>query len=358
MNFIELLRISIGTLHDIPLDKDTDWDLMFEMAEKQSLTGVISKGIERLPKEMQPKKQLMFQCYGNCELIMGLNKLLNTASVYIHRLFQEAGIGNCILKGQGNALMYEDPLLRSPGDIDLWIDPHKVVIKDGKLSVGEKQLQVWKPEYHHMEAEEVMDVPLEIHYRPSFMHNLIHNKRLQRWFLEMSKEQFVHEVKLGEEGCVTIPTAHFNMVYQLCHIKHHFLKEGIGLRQLLDYFFVLKNAYGEVCVKEVEKTLKQVGLYEMARAVMYIEHELLGLDEKYLVVSQNEKIGKFLMQEIMISGNFGQFDPRASKSDNRLIKNMTRLYRDIRLFRYFPSECVWEPVFRIYHFFWRLNHRI
>ena len=58
MNFIELLRISIGTLHDIPLDKDTDWDLMFEMAEKQSLTGVISKRIERLPKEMQPKKLL------------------------------------------------------------------------------------------------------------------------------------------------------------------------------------------------------------------------------------------------------------------------------------------------------------
>ena len=289
---------------------------------------------------------------------MGLNKLLNTASVYIHRLFQEAGIGNCILKGQGNALMYEDPLLRSPGDIDLWIDPHKVVIKDGKLSVGEKQLQVWKPEYHHMEAEEVMDVPLEIHYRPSFMHNLIHNKRLQQWFSKMSKEQFVHEVKLGEEGCVTIPTAHFNLIYQLCHIKHHFLKEGIGLRQLVDYLFVLKSAYGKVSVIEVEKTLKQVGLYEMARAVMYIEHELLGLDEKYLVVSQNEKIGKFLMQEIMISGNFGQFDPRASKSDNRLIKNMTRLYRDIRLFRYFPSECVWEPVFRIYHFFWRLNHRI
>jgi hypothetical protein len=60
MNFIELLRISIGTLHDIPLDKNTDWDLMYEMAEKQSLTGVVSKGIERLPKDMQPKKDLLF----------------------------------------------------------------------------------------------------------------------------------------------------------------------------------------------------------------------------------------------------------------------------------------------------------
>lgn len=358
MNFIELLRISIGTLHDIPYDKNTDWNSMYEMAKMQSLTGVVCKGIERLHKEMQPEKHLLFQWYGNCELITGQNKQLNTASVYIHRLFQEAGIGNCILKGQGNALMYENPFLRSPGDIDLWIDPKKIIIKDGKLSVGEKQLQVWKPEYHHIEAEKVMDVPLEIHYRPSFMHNLIHNKRLQQWFSKMSKEQFVHEVKLGEEGCVTIPTAHFNLIYQLCHIKHHFLKEGIGLRQLVDYLFVLKSAYGKVSVIEVEKTLKQVGLYEMARAVMYIEHELLGLDEKYLVVSQNEKIGKFLMQEIMISGNFGQFDPRASKSNNRLIKNMTRLYRDVRLLRYFPSECMWEPVFRIYHFFWRLNHRI
>ena len=358
MNYFELLRISIGASQDIPLDKDTDWELMYDIAQKQCLVGVMFKGIEKLPSDMQPPTELFFQWYGECELIRGMNELASTVAVYIHKTFNDAGIGNCILKGQGNALLYEDSSLRNPGDIDLWIDPQKIVIKDGKLLVGEKQLRVWDPEYHHMETEPVKDVPLEIHYRPSFMNNLIHNKRLQRWYTDMSQEQFRHEVRIDDKGYITIPTAPFNLIYQLCHVLHHFLKEGIGLRQLVDYHFVLKNAYGKVDVKEIEKTLKHVGLYQIARAVMYIEHELLGLEEKYLIVPENEKMGKFLIQEIMISGNFGIYDPRIKRSNSRLLRNISRLRRDVRLFRYFPSECLWEPIFRIYHFIWRQRHQV
>ena len=358
MDFFDLLRLSIGTTSQIPTGKDTNWDELYEMAKKQSLVGVLFAGIWKLPKAMHPEKKLLLKWYAQTEKLKEKNRQVNKAAVYIHEAFSMAGIGNCILKGQGNALLYDDAYLRNPGDIDLWIDARKMIVEKEKLVVGKLQLHISKPEYHHVESENVMGIPLEIHYRPSFLNNLVVNRRMQQWYRKMAQEQFEHEVTLPEEGTITIPTPAFNLVYQLSHITHHFLKEGIGLRQIVDYFFVLKNAYGKVDVDEVTRNLKYVGLYKMAKAVMYIERELLGLEDQYLIAPSDERIGRFLIQEIMIGGNFGFYDPRANRHNSQFLHNVTRLQRDMRLVSYFPSECLWEPIFRIYHFFWRRNHQL
>ena len=33
----------------------------------------------------------------------------------------------------------------------------------------------------------------------------------------------------------------FNVIYQLTHLYHHFLDEGIGMRQIIDYFLVVND---------------------------------------------------------------------------------------------------------------------
>ena len=50
------------------------------------------------------------------------------------------------------------------------------------------------------------------------------------------------------------------------------------------------------------------------------------------------------------------FDGRRKMEEGRVKKNWLRIRRDIRMMRYFPSECLWEPVFRVYHFFWRQRY--
>ena len=89
---------------------------------------------------------------------------------------------------------------------------------------------------------------------------------------------------------------------------------------------------------------------------MYVLNEVLGLEDKYLIAQKDEKRGKVLFAEIMKGGNFGFYNTDNQKANSAIQKNLQRIKRDIRMMRFFPSECLWEPVFRIYHFFWRLAH--
>ena len=356
MDFFELLRFSIGAIDGVTLNQDTDWEAMHEMAKKQSLLGVIYQGISKLPKEQRPERRLLLKWFAQSETIKVKNETVNGVAVRVSALFNQAGVENCILKGQGNNVMYADPYVRNPGDVDIWVNPQKLVFDDGWLLLGEKRMKVGKKSYHHVDAGSMDGISIEIHYRPCYMHNMIHNYRIQKWFAENAAKQFAHTVELpGDVGQISIPTVEFNLIYQLCHISNHFFQEGIGLRQFVDYYYVLKNVRKETDLNVVRKWLKRFGLYKMASAVMYIEQEVLGLKKDQLIVTPNEKYGKFVLHEIIMSGNFGQYDDRLGDFHRKTMlgHNMARLERDLRLIWLFPSECLWEPVFRLYHYCWR-----
>ncbi len=89
--------------------------------------------------------------------------------------------------------------------------------------------------------------------------------------------------------------------------------------------------------------------------MMWVLHEKLGLAKEFLIAPMDERRGKVLLDEIMRGGNFGHYDSDNIKATSRLKKNVQRIKRDSRLMRYFPSECIWEPWFRVYHLFWRLS---
>jgi hypothetical protein len=80
------------------------------------------------------------------------------------------------------------------------------------------------------------------------------------------------------------------------------------------------------------------------------------MPKRLLLVPPDERRGAFLMNEILYGGNFGQFDPLSIQARTPWRKNMLRLKRDWRLLTIFPSECLWEPIFRWWHFFWRQLH--
>ncbi len=75
-----------------------------------------------------------------------------------------------------------------------------------------------------------------------------------------------------------------------------------------------------------------------------------------MIFEPDEKRGRVLFAEIMKGGNFGHYDAENQKANNAIKKNVQRIKRDMRMMRYFPSECLWEPVFRVYHYFWRLRY--
>ena len=213
--------------------------------------------------------------------------------------------------------------------------------------------------YHHIGAGEVQGITVELHYRPTFLCSPVHNRRLQRFFRQQASVQLSHQVSLDEgKSQVPVPTAAFNRIFLLAHISRHILQDGIGLRQMIDYY-VLRQGFTSTEQADDQRLLRQCGLSSLAGAVMYVMQQLFRLSSDQLIVPADEPRGCFLLNEMMLGGNFGQHDKRVSTfaRENRLGRNLQRLRRDLRLLRYFPSECIWEPLFRIWHFGWRYRHR-
>ena len=397
--FFEFLRFCIGTVQEVPSSlKGADWRVLYAMARKQCLVGVLFDGIKRLPADVGMDKGLLFQWMAQNQTLRKTNARLDKAAVEVAEWFGRKGFRTCVLKGQGNALLYPPGMERTPGDIDLWVDggDRKVVSFVRSLSPDEKVC------YHHIGFPEYNGVEVEVHFRPSFLFCSRHNRRLQGYYERVMDEQFAHRVKLGGQGEVAVPKAEFNLIFQLTHIFTHLMNEGIGLRQLVDYFFLLKNTdfigntdgdgfllntdcsdntdrfSGNVdgdgfllntyCTDNTNKSfgnadgvdrrllqdeLRRLGLWEFAGAVMYIMKEVFGLEDNRLIVPPDVKRGRLVLKEVLEAGNFGQYDKRNWFGHSALGHNLQRLYRDLRLVRFFPAEALSEPFFRIWHFFWR-----
>ena len=351
--FFDFLQFCIGSVAEIPASvKDANWKVMYTIAKKQALIGVLFHGIKQLPKELAPDTDLLFKWMGIAQKIRQQNIRLFIDSAKVSNNFKQLGFRNCILKGQGNALLYPDPYMRTPGDIDIWVEggDKRVISFVRSISPHEKVC------YHHIEFPSYKGVEIEVHYRPSFLQCFWHNRRLQKYYGMVKEEQFSHRVMLGEQGEIAIPTVEFNLIFQLTHIYAHLMNEGIGLRQLLDYYFVLLHADMKD-VAELQRNLRHIGIWKFAGAVMYVLHEVLGLSEEKMIVPMDKKRGKLLLAEILSGGNFGQYDERHGFGHNSFGHNMQRLCRDLRLMRYYPAEALSEPIFRTWHFFWRIKNR-
>ena len=234
--FFDFLRFSIGSAKEIPDSlKEADWQELYAIAKKQALLGVQFYGIQRLPKELAPEQKLLMQWMVMAEMIRKQNIKLFQDSVKVCQNFENEGFANCILKGQGNALLYPDPYMRTPGDIDIYLSGGRRKIMKYVDRVCPNQVM----RYHHVDFP-VMKTAIEVHFTPSYMFCPIHNRRMQKWFEEVMGEQCNHRVSLPDGyGEIHVPQVSFNVIYILSHLYRHIFTEGVGLRQLLDYYYVL-----------------------------------------------------------------------------------------------------------------------
>lgn len=359
--FFDFLRFCIGSTSEIPASvEDADWKVMYGIAKKQALIGVLFHGIQQLPKELAPDGHLLMTWMGMAQRIKQLNIRLYMDSVKVCKNFKDAGFRNCILKGQGNALLYPNPYMRTPGDIDIYLHGGRKRIMEYVDKVCPNQVM----RYHHVDFP-MMKTPIEVHFTPSYMFFPIHNSRMQKWFKKVMDLQCSNVVTLPDGyGEITVPTTSFNVVYILSHLYRHVFTEGIGLRQLLDYYFVVMMWHTDLTnltdsdsadLAALQWELKRLGLWKFAGAVMYVLHEVFGLEEDMMIVPINEKEGMFLLDEIMRGGNFGQYDDRlGDKTGEGKVHRYFRMsLRNMRFVRHYPSEALCEPLFRTWFWTWK-----
>ena len=222
-----------------------DWQELYSFASKQALLGLCFEGIERLGKEYPEElrlnpigRELLMTWMGKAQQIRRQNMKVNAVASKLFSMLREDGLRCCILKGQGNALMYPNPYSRTPGDIDVWIDASRERI----MEYAQKKYELGDDiRLQHLETS-LDGVPVELHFFPCSMNNPIYHARLQKWFKRNADLQCSHIVGLPDgAGDIAIPTTAFNVVYQLTHLYHHFFDEGIGMRQIIDYFLVVND---------------------------------------------------------------------------------------------------------------------
>lgn len=373
--FFDFLRFCIGSAKEIPDSlKEADWKELYAIAKKQALLGVLFYGIQRLPKELAPEQKLLMQWMVMAEQIRKQNIRLFQDSVKVCKNFENEGFANCILKGQGNALLYPDPYMRTPGDIDIYLSGGRTRVMQYINKVCPNQVM----RYHHVDFP-VMKTAIEVHFTPSYMFCPIHNSRMQKWFKEVMGEQCNHRVSLPDGyGEIHVPQVSFNVIYILSHLYRHIFTEGIGLRQLLDYYFVLLKWHTDLTnltdsnkslpqmtlintdLDALRHKLKYLGLWKFAQAVMFVMKEVFGLSEDRMIVPMDEREGRFLLAEIMRGGNFGQYDDRmGSKVGESKIHRYFRMnLRNLRFVKHYPTEALSEPLFRTWFAVWKKIHGI
>ena len=387
-------------------------------------------------------RELLVTWMGKAQQIRRQNMKVNVVASKLYSMLREDGLRCCILKGQGNALMYSNAYSRNPGDIDVWVNASREQITEYAKTHFEIGNDI---RFQHLETS-LNGVPVELHFFPCSMNNPLYHARLQKWFKRNADLQCSNVVSLPDGiGEIAIPTTAFNVIYQLTHLYHHFFDEGIGMRQIIDYFLVVndfsKNVFldtdfsnhpvplskegstshpdpltlrgeggnrptrcseplrskdggpskvspdcagwdrrgvsGDIAsdasvssafttdssastaLDVVQRELKYLGLWKFAGAVMFVLHEVLGLAEDKMIAPMDEKRGKLLLSEILNGGNFGKhFTKYGHFTQQGMAKKyFLKIWRNMHFVRYYPAEALCEPIFRTWHFFWRMKNK-
>ena len=353
--FYELIRVAVGnsdSLSQLPSNKE--WKALYDMAKKQSLVGVCFAALQQLGADADEgfarigmSEMLYLTWMGMAAKIQQKNETVDEQCAELQAKLSADGLRSCILKGQGVGQLYAEHLrgLRQSGDIDVWIEGGL----DAVLRLAEKYGVKPVVAEHHVDLPVFEDTEVEAHFTPTYMRCPWHNKRLQRW---MVFENCVSKEK-NELGMV-VPTTEFNLVFLMLHAYRHLTSEGVGLRQVMDYYFALISAT-DIQRKQAYNTLCDLGVNRFCGAMMYVLQEVFGMKREELLCEPDVKEGRYLLNEIMTGGNFGHHDNRVKKEANesKMTRFIRQTKRNMHQLTHYPTEAFFSPWWRAKVWIWR-----
>ncbi|MBO4642265.1 MAG: nucleotidyltransferase family protein [Bacteroidaceae bacterium] len=340
---IELLQVSLGTRETLSrIPKESEWILVLNEMFRQMIIGVFADGLDRIPQEYRPSKLTLLPWIGSIQKVEESTQLNLDRTRELVSLVLKAGYKNCVLKGVAMALYYPEPLHRQCGDIDLWVNGKR---KDVMMSLRAKGWQTSHILWHTVNANVFEDVLVEIHFHPAWLWNPWHNKRLQRFF-ESHKEKMMadEDERLG----FARPTVEFDAVFSLVHTFRHFVAEGVALRHIVDYFYImrkLREGDDDVLHHTSYIIIHQLGMGKFAGAMMWVLSYVCGMPRECLLCEPNEKEGRFLLKEITQGRN-----PEDSGTDGIWARYWM-------MAKHYPTEVLWMMPWKIWHRWWRARYR-
>lgn len=270
---------------------NADWQALLELAERQAVTGLCYPPVLKLSERCGPPEQVLIQWYARAGYIEQFNCRLRRVWTELNEGFKRAGLKVILLKGIGVADWYEKPLLRAPGDIDLYFpadyDRAVETVKSWGIEVKGGD---WHDTFHYKGVE------VELH--AAYHH-------LSSPGLDIATQK----VGEGPSGYL-VPAAAYNARLLVVHPAFHLLKEGIGIRYLCDWAVFLKAHSNTIDFDCLEKDLRQLGTGDFCRVftaltIAYVELDGVDLPSKWTTGIPEKKLIQ-LYNDMMATGNFGR----------------------------------------------------
>lgn len=354
----ELIRVTIGRQNSLSRNPSSDeWQGLYGLCLKHAIAGVTFAGVRKLQQNgVNIPSEVYWQWLGLVSQVQQRNEVMNAHCVEACNKLQQAGFKTCVLKGQGVAQLYESGLsmLRQSGDIDLWVDG------------GMKKALVWARtnygdvafDYINAHVPMFKETEVELHWRVSSMNNLIKNLKIQNWIKKNKNELLNTTIELPNEvGSIPVPSLTLNRYYILLHCYNHIFSEGLGLRQIMDLYFVLAQECFDKAKDSVFKKffLDSLVLRRFASAMMWIMGYVFGLEREKMLCEPDEKEGRYILNEVMQNGNMGHHDHRIKRvSKNAKVQSVAAsLQHTWHLATHYPSEFLWTPIWIVWHFCWK-----
>lgn len=328
--FFSLLRAGLwGIVPDPALFvsfSEMQWQALLVLAQKQAVLGIIYEGVSHLPKELMPNQQLLLRLYVFSEQIRKSNAKIIAVAQEVSGWFEEAGLEPIILKGMSVGAFYSEPDLRQPGDIDLFFhrDYEKVVeiVQRRGISV---ELDTNHDKFWYQ------GVLIELHSQPF---------RPLYPIPDLDLSPAWQETAIGRFRVLNIKA---NALLLLLHPAKHFMKEGLGLRQICDWAVFLKYYTGKSEVSEALEVMKRQGASRFVASLLAILVRYLGVEckeiEKYIL---DERLMNRMLQLVLNRGNFG--------FEGKQFRNSSDWYRYYwGLWKYIWKSYPFWPVY-----FWRI----
>lgn len=331
----------------------TDWMGLLLMAKKQACIGIVYDGVLTLPSKCQPPRGIFLQWSTIVAQIEEDNEFLNSKIAEVFTLYKQHGIHPILLKGQGVAQNYLNPLHRNSGDIDLYIGEDDY---DKANAILRKESTRESEESNKHASITWRGVTIENHRIMTHLNapasNKYFNRTLKEWFPQGSRKLDIH-------GFTTdVCPLEFDATFVLIHSVLHFLNEGIGLRQICDWTCMLHAQSKVMDKKRFLQMLDGVGLMKAARAFGAIATDFLGLSAENLPFKLTKKdyiLGEWLLHDVLEGGNFGWYYENKKERPKGYLAGKWHSYsstfkRCLELGKLAPAEARWYPLYLVYAF--------
>lgn len=294
--------------YDKDINKDTDWQQVYEECKNQAVVIHGFNAAKRcgiLPDDIEKQWQASAVAHG----------AYNYQNVFLHQqlhqLMKEESIPYVILKGCSSAWYYPDPLDRLMGDVDFLVDRDNLE-KAGEI-LKQQGFEPWDENHICHIVYRKDNESLEMHFEPAGIPGGQKGQTVRKYFADVMTEGQEAEYE-GERICLPSPFHHGLIL--LLHTSHHLLGEGIGLRHLCDWAVFADSLTEKEFRSLFETKLKSIGLWKFACILSqvcykYLHcHNLSWLEGRYAgdLIEQT-------MCDILTGGNFGR------KEEGRVIES-------------------------------------